>query len=286
MNIEITGYIDDRLTGSLIHSRNTFVHKGDCGRVLLVAGGAGMTGAAVFGSKAAMRSGAGLVYTCTPKGNYQVIQTAVPEVICTEWDQVAGREYDAVAFGPGMGKSNGTKRMLKNILLSSSSPLVIDADGLNVLAADEELQDFARNYMGELVLTPHIGEAKRLLDAEHNGNPDGRKEMAFELVEKYKAVVLLKGAGTLVAKDDSDIEIWQNTTGNPGMATAGSGDVLTGVILALLGQGLSGFDAARAGAYIHGLAGDLACKDKGEYGMIASDIAENLPYAFKETIKD
>lgn len=289
MNFSISGDIDAQLIGRYITKRNLFISKNDCGRVLLVAGGAGMTGSAVLGAKATLRSGVGLAYVCTPKGNFQVIQTCVPEAICAEWSAVADRDYDAVAFGPGMGKSTATKRMLKNILLSNTSTLIIDADGLNVLAEDDELQNFAANYMGDLIVTPHLGEAKRLLNAERNGNPDGRMEMAFELATKFNAVAVLKGAGTLVAGDTGEVdgmEIWQNTTGNPGMATAGSGDVLTGVILALAGQGLSGLDAARAGVYIHGLAGDLACRDKGEYGMIAGDIAEEIPYAIKSIIAE
>jgi len=284
--------IDRDFVKTVINGRNHYAHKGDFGRVLLVTGHGGMTGAAVFASRAAMRSGSGLVYTCTPKAAFPVIETTVPEVICTEWDKAMnsitdGDSYDAVAFGPGMGVSAQIKRMLKALLLSYDGPLILDADGLNVLAQESELGNFARAYNGTLILTPHIGEARRLLETDVFGNPDGREEMVMRLAEKYNAVALLKGAGTLVAKrDDDGPEIWENASGNQGMATAGSGDVLTGVITSLAGQGLSAWDAARAGAYIHGAAGDLACSDKGEYGMIASDIAESLPYVFKSIVED
>lgn len=294
MEIEIKKKIDKEYVKSVITKRNPYAHKGNFGRVLLVVGGGGMTGAAIFASKSAMRSGAGLVYTCTAHGNFPVVETAVPEVICTDWDTALGNindggYYDAVAFGPGMGTGNQTKKMLKALLLSYDGPVVLDADGLNVLAKESEFEDFARSYTGELIITPHIGEAKRLLDTENQGNPDGREEMAYRLAEKYNAIALLKGAGTLVARpleNTGEIELWQNTTGNPGMATAGSGDVLTGLIAALAGQGLSPWDAACAGAFIHGAAGDRACADKGEYGMIASDIIEMLPYVFKNIVND
>jgi hydroxyethylthiazole kinase-like uncharacterized protein yjeF len=282
--------IDREFVRTVIKSRNRYAHKGNFGRVLLVAGHGGMTGAAIFASRAAMRSGSGLVYTCTAKAAFPVIETAVPEVICTEWDEAMNRittgdSYDAVAFGPGMGVSAQTKRMLKTLLLSYDGPLVLDADGLNVLAKEPDMGNFARAYNGELILTPHVGEARRLLETDVFGNPDGREEMVMRLAEKYNAVALLKGADTLVAKrDDDGPEIWQNTSGNPGMATAGAGDVLTGVITSLAGQGLTAWEAARAGAFIHGAAGDLACGEKGEYGLIASDIAEDLPYVFKSIV--
>ena len=290
--------IDNEYVKSVITKRNPYAHKGDFGRILLVVGNGGMTGAAIFASRAAMRSGAGLVYTCTARNNFPVVETAVPEVICTDWDTAlsninSGDYYDAVAFGPGMGVSSLTKKMLKALLLSYDGPIILDADGLNVLAKEPEIAEFARAYNGDLVLTPHIGEAKRLLDTENQGNPDGREEMVYRLAEKYNAIALLKGAGTLVARPlmDSEgeygkIEIWQNTTGNPGMATAGSGDVLTGVIASLVGQGLTAWNAACTGAFVHGAAGDMACDDKGEYGMVAGDIVEELPYVFKNIVSD
>ncbi|MGI6212238.1 MAG: NAD(P)H-hydrate dehydratase [Anaerovoracaceae bacterium] len=308
MNAEVNGYLKEDLIRTLIGKRDPDIHKGDCGRDLVIAGGAGMTGAAVFASEAAMRSGAGLVYVATPAANYPVLQIRVPEAICIDWntavEQLSGngddkRPYDAVCFGPGMGTGAAAKRRLKALLLSYGGKLVIDADGLNLLAQDPEPTEFARNFTGELVITPHVGEAKRLLGSEFYGNTNGRNGLAVRLAEKYNAVAILKGARSLVARlrgpEDGEVipeasaagseaEIWENTTGNPGMATAGSGDVLTGVITALMGQGLSAWDAARAGCWLHGRAGDIAAEEKGEYGLIARDIAEAMPYAIKNVI--
>lgn len=282
----------------LLPRRSPYIHKGDCGRVLILAGASGMAGAAVLSVRGSMRSGAGLTYICTPKANYPVLQTAVPEAICVDWDRVADKlagrgnepwNYDVIAFGPGMGVSASSRRMLKAILLSYDGPLVIDADGLNLLAREHELTGFAQNYSGELILTPHVGEAKRLLEDVNLDQTTSREEMAEALVRKYRGIAILKGAGTLVARYSSALKtgavtVWRNTSGNPGMATGGAGDVLTGVIAALTAQGLSPWDAARAGVLIHGAAGDLAADDKGEYGMIASDIVEKLPYAIDEII--
>lgn len=283
----------------LVPRRSPYLHKGDCGRVLIVAGASGMAGAAVLSTCGAMRSGAGLAYICTPKNNYQVLQIKIPEGICVDWDKVADKlagrgtdpwNYDAIAFGPGMGVSSASKRMLKAILLSYDGPLVLDADGLNLLARDSELTEFARNYSGPLILTPHVGEAKRLLADVALEPTTSREEMAEAMAQKFHSIVVLKGAGTLVARQAGSLkepvtQIWQNTSGNPGMATGGSGDVLTGVIAALAAQGIAPWDATRAGVYLHGLAGDIAASKLGEYGMIAGDIAGNLPYAIKETIK-
>lgn len=275
---------------TVIRPRDPELHKGSCGRVLLCAGGAGMTGAAVFAARAALRSGSGLVYVCTKERNFPVLQTCVPEAICVTWDEAAehlfgrgGWSYDAACFGPGMGTMLETKEMLRKLLFAGDQPLVIDADGLNCLAADTELAELARNYPGQMVLTPHVGEAKRLFQAAKVHPGDDRKEMVTALTRAYHCIGVLKGAGTLVAREDAqETEIWMNTTGNPGMATAGSGDVLTGLITGLAGQGVPLWDAAKAGVWIHGRAGDIAAGRIGEYGLIASDIAEGIALALKE----
>ena len=159
--------------------------------------------------------------------------------------------------------------------------LVLDADGLNTLAGDNDLAGFVQGFNGRVVLTPHVGEARRLLAALGDEETASREDMVRVLSEGYGAIAVMKGAQTLVAQSQEETGIWRNTTGNPGMATAGSGDVLTGVIASLAGQGLSLWDAARAGVWLHGAAGDLAADDKGEYGMIAGDIVDHLPYAIK-----
>ena len=275
----------------LIGPRDPDAHKGSFGRVLITAGAGGMPGACFFASRAAMRSGTGLCYTMTAEENRLVLQISCPEVILIREEEM--REsltglrppYDAAAFGPGMGTGEEAKRLLKLILGSFRGPLVIDADGLNLLASSEELREMARAYTGGLVLTPHMGEAARLLGKPAAELAKDREGAADELAETYQAAALLKGRGTLISSGrDKLIRI--NTTGNPGMATAGSGDVLTGVITSLLGQGLSPFDAASLGAFIHGLSGDLASRAIGEYGMIAGDIIRYLPQAFKMITED
>ena len=178
-----------------------------------------------------------------------------------------------------MGVDRRSKNILRMILKHFDKTVVIDADGLNTVARHAELQQLVRETKASVIMTPHIGEAKRLL-----GNADiadlTRIEIASFLRKKYGCIIIVKGTGTLVAVSDEDAYI--NTTGNPGMATAGSGDVLTGIITSLAGQGLAPFDAARAGVFVHGLSGDLAADKLGEYGLVASDIADYVPFALKE----
>ena len=281
----------------LIKKRLPSMHKGDFGHVLVIAGGAGMAGACCFTAKAALRAGSGLVYVCTPEKNFQVIQINVPEAICVTWDQVKEKlenpvpvagahfaSYDVIAFGPGMGVSQEAKDMLAAVLDNYKGPLVLDADGLNMIAGDDSLREKFFVYPGDKVITPHQGEAVRLLAGARLGTGD-REDVATGLSVGYNAITLLKGHDTLIARwKGQAAEMMQNTTGGPGMATAGSGDVLTGIIASLAGQKLSLYEASACGAYIHGRAGDMAAEEKGEYGMIASDIITYIPYAIKEFV--
>ena len=240
-----------------------------------------MAGAAVFASRAAIKCGSGLVKTCTNRRIFPVLQTSVPEAICMEWGNTKDdlMQYDCIAVGPGMGVDRRSKNILKMVLKHFDKTVVIDADGLNTVARHAELQQLVRETHASVIMTPHIGEAKRLL-----GNVDiadlTRIEIASFLRKKYGCIIIVKGTGTLVAVSDEDAYI--NTTGNPGMATAGSGDVLTGIITSLAGQGLAPFDAAKTGVFVHGLSGDLAADKLGEYGLTASDIADYVPFALKE----
>ncbi|MDR2610448.1 MAG: NAD(P)H-hydrate dehydratase, partial [Clostridiales Family XIII bacterium] len=203
-------------------------------------------------------------------------------------------EYDAIAMGPGLGTDDETAGVVKNILDSYDGKLVVDADALNIIAARGlATGGKERGARGcGLIITPHPGEAGRLLGVSSADVNADRSAAARSLAERYGAVALLKGRGTVIALPDGyykvgpymDGGLYENPTGNPGMATAGSGDVLTGLILALLGQGLDVADAALAGAYLHGLAGDIAAEDKGVHGLIASDIREAIPYAIKFTV--
>ena len=257
--------------------RRADTSKADYGNVVIFAGTSGMCGAAALSALSALRSGAGLVRAATLESNFVPIQTIAPEAICVLWSDAADdlSHYDAVAVGPGLGTGKEAREILRKVLSTYDGPLVIDADGLNTIAGGgfDELISAAK---ADIIMTPHAAEAARLLGTETGSL--SRKELAERITEKYGCVCVSKGSGSVVTAPDGSEYV--NSTGNPGMATPGSGDVLTGVITALCGQGCGSFDAAAAGCYIHGLAGDIACREKGERGMIARDIAGSLPQAF------
>ncbi len=272
-------------------ARRVDTHKGDFGKVCIIAGSIGFSGAAAIAGKAALRSGSGLVRLAVPQSVLPIVAaiepcyTTIPlaedssgKISAKAVDAVlkAVEENDIIAFGPGVGMSNGVKTVLENLLRLDGIRLVIDADGLNNLAA---LQDWPDICKASVILTPHPGEMKRLWSGLlRTPMPDNGEIIAVEFARAAKVVIVLKGHGTVVT--DSE-KIYVNNTGNPGMATAGCGDVLTGVITALCGQGLDNFNACVLGTYIHGLSGDLAAKDKGQISLIATDIIDYLPQAFK-----
>lgn len=272
------GIITKEFVQTIIEKRDREIHKGDCGRILIVAGSEGMVGAAILAAKAALRCGSGLVQIAIPKNLFPIVQVGVPEATCLDrdFDKIDLGLYDAIAVGPGLGQSTESVETVKYILEKFDGPMVLDADGLNVVAYND-LFDLLRKKE-QVIITPHIGEAKRLL----GDIADTRKETAEKLHKKTGAITVLKGHGTLVAIDDE--KTYTNTTGNPGMATAGSGDVLTGIITSLLGQKKTIEDAALCGVFVHGLAGDLAAESVGEYGLIATDIAYCTAIALKEIL--
>ncbi|MCB0504655.1 MAG: NAD(P)H-hydrate dehydratase [Cyclobacteriaceae bacterium] len=275
-NYQVDSEIKDIIT-----PRKKFAHKGTFGHALLIGGSYGKVGAISLASKACLRSGAGKVTTLLPKCGYNVIQTGVPEVMCLTSGEdhlenlsmkvIEG--FSAIGIGPGMGTTQSTLSLFTNIIKSIKQPIVIDADGLNLLNENKELLEMLPEGS---VLTPHVGEFDRLVGAASSGIE--RIEKQREFAKKYKVVVVLKGAHTTVS--DIDGNVWFNSTGNPGMATAGSGDVLTGMITGLLAQGYNTLEAARIGVFIHGKAGDLAKKELGEISLIASDIVERISSAF------
>ncbi len=268
-------------------------HKGDFGKVCIIAGSIGMSGAAALAGRSALRAGAGLVRVATPRSVLPVVASiepsfttiALPEdsagrisakAINTILDAVS--ENDAVAFGPGVGISGALQSVLEALLEQEQLRLIIDADGLNNLT---KIKDWSAKLKAELILTPHPGEMKRLWSGLFResaiGGPGERKQQAAQLAQRTNCIVALKGAGTVVTDGE---KVYVNKTGNPGMATAGSGDVLTGVITALMGQGLSNFDAAVLGVYIHGLAGNIAAEKIGQVSLMATDIIDALGKAF------
>ena len=282
--------ITEKIVKNIIERRNREIHKGDCGRILIAAGSRGMAGAAVLSARGALRSGAGLVQLSVPEEIFPIVQTGVMEATClTEsLDRTDLSRFDAAAAGPGLGDSKESVDKVKRLLEDFDGPLVLDADGLNI-AAKEDLFPLMKARKGRLIITPHMGEARRLMGKDFSKEMT-RDRLARALCEKTGAITVLKGAGTVVAAGGE--KAYTNTTGNPGMATGGAGDVLTGIIVSLCGQKhrdgrpIEPFEAAIAGVYIHGLAGDLAAEDKGEYGLVAGDIAQYTAFAVKQILEE
>ncbi|HBR15512.1 MAG TPA: NAD(P)H-hydrate dehydratase [Candidatus Omnitrophica bacterium] len=272
--------------------RDIHAHKNDFGHVFILAGSRRMLGAAALSGLAAMRSGAGLVTVGIPQSLNAVLQKKLSPVVMTlplneTKDQSLSlsafhrieKLYDVctvLALGPGLSAHPETRKLVLKIVATSPLPLVIDADALNALACDLDVLTKSGTVK---ILTPHPGEMARLTQLTKTHIENNRSQTASEFAKKYHCTVLLKGHRTVVASSRGDLYI--NKTGNPGMATAGSGDVLTGMIAAFLAQGLSGFEAAKYGAYIHGRAGDLAAGSKTRLCMIASDIIDHIPLAVK-----
>lgn len=261
-------------------TRPPFAHKGQMGSALLIAGSYGMAGAAVLAARACLRGGVGKVIVNTPKRNIPILQMSVPEAIMqigTEetifTEAVDTEDFNALGIGPGIGQSEQTAIALIAQLRRSQCPIVVDADGLNILASH-------RAWMQQLpkgiILTPHVKEFDRL--EGHSTDSFERLTKAVKLAERLQGYVVLKGHYTAICMPDGHVAF--NPTGNAGMATAGCGDVLTGLLTALLARGYKPQDACVAGVYLHGLAGDLAAEEVGEESLLASDIVSHLPAAF------
>jgi len=260
--------------------RKKFAHKGTFGHCLLIAGSAGKAGAAILSSEACLRGGAGLLTVHLPKSVVPMLQVTVPEAMCSydsSDDIFTGisdcSSFSAVGIGPGIGKSEKTVEALKNLLIMHPRKMVIDADALNILSENRGMLAFLPE---NTILTPHPREFERLTGKWKDSW--SRLCLQRDFSSEYKVIVILKGAYTSIAFPNG--EVWFNTTGNPGMATAGSGDVLTGLILGLLSQKFSPEDAAMIGVYLHGLAGDMAEKEIGQDSMISGDIIRYFGKAF------
>lgn len=273
-----------------LRERPLDAHKGDFGRVLIIAGSLGMSGAAALAGRSALRAGAGLVRVAVPKSILPIVASIEPSFTTIPLPEdgnglisskavntilAAVSENDCVAFGPGVGQSSGLRLILETLLQQEQIPIVIDADGLNNLS---KIKNWTEKLKAKPVLTPHPGEMKRLWAALFREQmPQERQQQAVQLAGETGSVVVLKGARSVVT-DGSKVYI--NGTGNPGMASAGAGDILTGVITALIGQGLTEFESAVLGVYSHGLAGDIAAERHGQVSLIATDIIEALSDAF------
>lgn len=272
-------------------------HKGTFGKVMIVGGSVGFSGAPVLAGKAALRSGAGLVCVAVPQVIQPVVASLEPSyttlgLSCQE-GQFSSKavnelakvlpDHDVVAFGPGVGTGGDVKEVLFSLIAAKGLKLVIDADGLNILSTCGGPGGWIHRKKADVVLTPHPGEMARLWKSVFREPvPENRTECALKLSQKTGTIVVLKGAGTVVTDGTG---VYVNTTGNPGMATAGSGDVLTGIIAALAGQGVSLFDAAVLGVYVHGFAGDVASAIHGQISMIATDMIDSLHAGFAQMME-
>jgi NAD(P)H-hydrate epimerase len=265
-------------------------HKGTYGRVLVIGGSLGMSGAISLTGKAALRSGAGLVQLAVPAPCLPMVAGFEPSYMTAPLPADEQGRIDAsarerlleladtatvVAVGPGLGRSSAIDQIVAWLYKDLNKPLVVDADGLNALA---DQPDVLPQHQGERVLTPHPGEFARLINRSTRDVQAEREGLASEFAARHGVVLVLKGHRTFITDGKRGV---QNTTGNPGMATGGSGDVLTGIIAGLAAQGLSAFDAAHLAVHVHGLAGDLAVRELSEVSLIASDLLDWLPTAFK-----
>jgi len=272
--------------------RKPDTHKGDYGHILIIGGSLGLSGAVCLCAKAALRSGAGLVTVGVPKSLNSIFEIKLTEVMSLPLADKNGalsqeafgniksflKKADFIVLGPGAGLRTITKRLIIKIIKEIDKPMVIDADALTALASNLEV--LFKRKTKTLILTPHLGEFSRLIGLDVSKIKKKRKELVKKFALRYNLTLVLKGSRTLVSDGRRTFE---NNTGNPGMATAGAGDVLSGIIAGLLAQGVDQFESAKAGVYLHGLAADKAVKDKTENCLIASDIIEYLPEAVKRS---
>ena len=269
---------------TILPDRAADAHKGDFGKILLLCGSKGYTGAAYLAAMGALRSGAGLVFLGVPESIYAIEAIKLNEAIVFSLPEEDGKlsadavpailerlpKMDAVLIGPGLGQSNGVLQVVKAILEQADCPVVLDADGINLIAAHK---DIVRGRTAPTILTPHAGEFGRL-----GGNPEERTVAAEAMAKDLGCIMLLKGHHTVIT---DGCTTYINTTGNPGMSVGVSGDMLAGIITALLGQGIAPLEAAACGAWLHGAAGDICAAEIGQYGMLPTDMLNVLPRLLK-----
>lgn len=281
----------------MLRRRDRLAHKGHYGHCLILAGSTGMTGSAALAANSAVRAGAGLVTLGVAESIHHILEIKTTEAMTFPLPDsgsghltssafpaieklMAGK--DAVAIGPGFGRRPGTYALVQNLMETVSLPLVIDADGLNALA--EDITILKRKKSKQVILTPHPGEMSRLLGTSIPDVEAIRISVAQEFARSNGVYLVLKGARTIIASPTGTAAI--NGSGNPGMATGGMGDVLTGIIVSLLGQGYVAWDACRLGVFLHGFAADMVAEEMGEIGINASDVLEKLPYAYNKLLKN
>ena len=286
-------YLDADSIRPLMRPRQLQAHKGDFGHCLIIAASTGKTGAAALCANSSVRCGSGLVTAAIPSSLNSIMEIKTTEAMTLPLDdagqghiteatykqiEAALHNKDCLAIGPGIGRHPETTAVVRQLIETANIPMVIDADGLNALAVDTSI--LLRKQSAAVILTPHPGEMERLTGRPVPGDDSGRIAIAEDFAVKHGVYLVLKGAHTVVATPDGRSCI--NTSGNPGMASGGMGDVLTGIITSLLGQGYNAYDACRIGVFIHGFAADLVAEEKGIIGINATDVIEKLPYAFKK----
>lgn len=288
-NESCSNAITPQMIQKLVPKREKNIHKGNCGRLFVIAGSKGLTGAAIMSTRAALKSGAGLISLGCAQSLNSIFEIATPEVMTVpladrdgiitfdDIDKIIKKanESDCVLVGPGLCNNNDIQCIVKTLVTQCQKPIVIDADGINAICANI---DVLSEHKSEIIITPHIGEFARLVKKDTSDILSNTEQYASEFADKYNITVVLKSHRTVVAYGG---KVFVNILGNPGMATGGSGDVLAGTISSFKAQGLNCADAATAGVYIHSLAADMACFDKGTFGLTPSDIIEALPYAIK-----
>lgn len=272
---------DSQTISLLLPERMNNSHKGNYGKILLLCGSRGYTGAAALAALGALRTGAGLVYLGVPESIYEIEAVKLLEPIVLPFPDTNGMfsaesiekaaallpKMDAVLIGPGLGQSEGTSEFVRFVLKNAACPVVLDADGINVISAHKNI---LRERTASTILTPHDGEFARIGGIL----ADDRCQCAASIAQELNSIILLKGHRTVITDGES---CYINQTGNPGMATGGSGDVLAGIIVSLLGQGIAPLQAAAAGAWLHGRAGDICAQEIGQYGMLPQDMIHVLP---------
>ncbi|MBI2272763.1 MAG: NAD(P)H-hydrate dehydratase [Bacteroidetes bacterium] len=275
-----TFFITKDFIKTLLHTRPKFSHKGSFGHALLVTGSYGKMGAALLATDACLRSGVGLLTVHTPVCGYEILQTTHPEAMATvdsgeqyNKDEIQTDAFNAVGIGPGLGTHPDTQNAVRHLLTHCKRPVVIDADALNSIGKQKEGE---KTIPAHAILTPHLKEFARL--AGETANDFSRYELQLAFSQKYQVYLVLKGAHTCITTPEG--ETYFNTSGNPGMARGGSGDVLTGMLTSLLAQGYSQKETCLLGVFLHGLAGDLAKQHLGEMSMLAGDLVRYLPQAF------
>jgi NAD(P)H-hydrate epimerase len=266
-------------------------HKGDFGHVLVVAGSAGYTGAAYLTSQAAALSGAGLVTLAAGRSIYDIMAAKLNEVMVKPFFEtrdfslsllaekellIFSEKISVMAIGPGISQNKETQHLVRNFITKLGKPIVLDADGINAVVGHT---DVFKSAKAPIVITPHPGEMARLIGKDVSEVQSNRKNIALEAANLYNTVLVLKGHNTIVAAPNGDL--YENRTGNPGMATGGTGDVLTGMIAGFTAQGLDLFTASVLGVYFHGLAGDAAAREKGVLSLLATDLLNKLPEVLK-----